>query len=158
MPVQAVPNQQRPLTPYLIVRGAAQAIEFYTHAFGARELYRLTDPAGKIGHAELELAGAQIMLADEHPDFGALGPVTVGGTPVTLHLYVPSVDALFTRAVAAGATILRPLSDEFFGDRVGMLADPFGHKWHLATHIEDVSPDEMQRRMDAAYAEGTTPE
>jgi PhnB protein len=152
MPVKPIPNAQQPLAPYLIVKSAAEAIAFYARAFGARELYRLTEPGGKIGHAELDIGGALVMLADEYPDFGALSPPTIGGTPVSLHLYVEDVDAVVARAEAAGATVLRKLTDEFFGDRVAMLADPFGHKWHLATHKEDVAPAEMQRRMDAAYA------
>lgn len=151
MPVPPVPDPRQPLAPYLIVNGAARAIEFYVRAFGAKEKFRLAEPTGKIGHAELEIAGGLVMLADEYPDFGALSPPTIGGTPVSIHLYVADVDALVARAEAAGATVLRPLTDEFFGDRVAMLADPFGHKWHLATHKEDVSPAEMQRRMDAAY-------
>lgn len=151
MPVPPVPDTRQPLAPYLIVNGAARAIEFYVRAFGAKEKFRLAEPTGKIGHAELEIAGGLVMLADEYPDFGALSPPTIGGTPVSIHLYVADVDALVARAEAAGATVLRPLTDEFFGDRVAMLADPFGHKWHLATHKEDVSPAEMQRRMDAAY-------
>ncbi|MET0385048.1 MAG: VOC family protein, partial [Polyangiales bacterium] len=114
--------------------------------------YRLKEPSGKIGHAELDIDGALLMLADEYPDFGALSPVTVGGTPVSLHLYVDDVDAVVKRAVDAGATVLRPLRDEFFGDRTATLSDPFGHRWHLATRKEEVSPEEMQRRMDAAFA------
>ena len=151
MPVPPVPDPRQPLAPYLIVNGAARAIEFYERAFGAKERFRLAEPTGKIGHAELEIAGALVLLADEYPDFGALSPPTIGGTPVSIHLYVSDVDAVVARAEAAGATVLRPLTDEFFGDRVAMLADPFGHKWHLATRKEDVSPAEMQRRMDAAY-------
>jgi PhnB protein len=139
------------LSPYLVVKGAARAIEFYRVAFGARELYRLRDPGSdRLGHAELDVLGSRLMLADEYPDFGALSPISVGGSPVSLHLYVEDVDATFARAVAAGATVLRPLKDEFFGDRTGMVADPFGHRWHLATRKEAVSPEEMQRRWDAA--------
>jgi PhnB protein len=147
-----VPDPSRPLAPYLIVKDAPRAIEFYARAFGAIERYRLAEPSGKVGHAELAIGGGTIMLADEYPDFGALAPPTIGGTPVALHLYVDDVDAVVARAETAGAIVLRPLTDEFFGDRVAMLADPFGHKWHLATHKEDVSPAEMQRRMDAAFA------
>jgi PhnB protein len=147
-----IPNKNQPMCPYLIVRGAAAAIDFYSQAFGATELFRLKDPTGKIGHAELEVGGAHFMLADEYPDFGALSPVTVGGTPVAIHLYVADVDATVAQASAAGATVLQPLRDEFFGDRVAILSDPFGHKWHLATRKENVTPEEMQRRMDAAYA------
>lgn len=140
------------LSAYLVVKGAARAIDFYTRVFGATELYRLTEPSGKVGHAELELGGARFMLADEYPDFGALSPVTIGGSPISMHLYVDDVDALVKRAEEAGATLLRPLKDEFFGDRTAMVSDPFGHKWHLATRIEDVSPEEMQRRWRAALA------
>jgi PhnB protein len=147
-----IPNPTQPMCPYVIVRGASSAIDFYTKAFGARELFRLKDPSGKVGHAEMEIRGAHFMLADEYPDFGALGPVTIGGTAVAIHLYVEDVDAVVTTAVDAGATVLQPLRDEFFGDRIAILSDPFGHKWHLASRKETVSPEEMQRRMDAAYA------
>lgn len=151
--IAPVPTDRPALTSYLIVKSTAKAIDFYTRAFGARELFRLSEPSGKVGHAELELGGTRFMLADEYPDFGALSPVTIGGTPVSLHLYVEDVDATVARAVDAGATLLRPLTDEFFGDRVAMIADPSGHRWHLASRREEVSPAEMQRRMDAAYAE-----
>lgn len=149
---QPIPNPSQPLTPYIVVRGAPAAIEFYRKAFDAKERFRLKEPSGKVGHAELEIGGALLMIADEYPDFGALSPVSVGGTCVSLHLYVEDVDQVVKRAVDAGATVLRPLRDEFFGDRTAMLSDPFGHRWHLATRREDVSPAEMQRRMDAAYA------
>ena len=151
MPVSPVPDPKQPLAPYLVVKDAARAIAFYAAAFGATERYRLSEPGGKIGHAELDVAGALVMLADEYPDFGALSPVSVGGTPVALHLYVADVDAVVARATAAGATVLRPLRDEFFGDRTATVVEPFVHKWHLASHREDVSPAEMQRRMDAAF-------
>lgn len=154
MPVKPVPNEHQPMCPYLIVKGAAQAIAFYVRAFDAKERFRLVDPSGQLGHAELEVAGASLMLADEYPDFGALAPVTIGGTPVSIHLYVSDVDAIVARATAEGATLLQGARDEFFGDRTAMLADPFGHKWHLATRRENVSPAEMQRRMDVAYAGG----
>lgn len=134
------------LSAYLVVKGAARAIDFYTGVFGAKELYRLVEPGGKVGHAELELGRDRFMLADEYPDFGALSPDTIGGSPVSMHLYVDDVDALVKRAEEAGATLLRPAKDEFFGDRTAMIVDPFGHKWQLATRIEDVSPEEMQRR------------
>ena len=149
---QPIPNPSQPLTPYIVVRGAPAAIEFYRKAFDAKERFRLKEPSGKVGHAELEIGGALLMIADEYPDFGALSPVSVGGTCVSLHLSVEDVDQVVKRAVDAGATVLRPLRDEFFGDRTAMLSDPFGHRWHLATRREDVSPAEMQRRMDAAYA------
>jgi PhnB protein len=151
MSVSPIPNEQQPLCPYLIVKGAAEAIDFYVEAFGAKEILRLTEPNGKVGHAELVMGKARFMLADEYPDFDAFSPLTVGGTPVSLHLYVVDVDKLVAQATGAGATLLRPLTDEFFGDRVALLVDPFGHKWHLATRKEEVSPEEMQRRMDAAY-------
>lgn len=144
------------LMPYIVVKGAAQAIAFYADAFGAKELFRLSEGSGKIGHAELKIAGSTLMLADEYPDFGALSPAAVGGTPVTLHLYVADVDATFARAIALGATELRQVQDQFFGDRSGMLLDPFGHKWTVATRIEQVSPDEMQRRWTQAMEAGET--
>ena len=132
------------------VNGAERAIEFYTKAFGARETSRLSAPDGKIGHAELMLGDALLMLADEHPDFGALSPHTVGGSPVRLHLTVDDTDAVVDRAVAAGATVLRPVKDEFYGERTGMILDPFGHAWFIAAHIDDVSIDEAQRRYTSA--------
>lgn len=152
MSVSPIPNVNQPMSAYLVVKGAAAAIAFYTKAFGATELYRLVDPSdGRIGHAELSVEGAIFMVSDEYPDFGALGPISLGGSPVKLHIYVADVDARVATAVAAGATLLRPVKDEFFGDRVGQLADPFGHIWILSTHKEDVSPEEMQRRFNAAY-------
>jgi PhnB protein len=141
-----------PLAPYLVVKGASRAIDFYVRAFGAKELFRLTEPGGKVGHAELDLGGCRFMLADEYPDFGALSPVSIGGSPVSLHLYVPDVDAVVERATSLGATLLRPVQQEFFGDRTALLADPFGHKWHVATQVEVVSPEEMQRRWSEALS------
>ena len=141
------------LTPYLIVKGAAEALDFYKQAFGAVEEMRLTDPAGRIGHAEIRIGQSPLMLADEHPEFGALGPATLGGSPVTLHLEVADADAAADRAVAAGATLLRPVADQFHGNRSGMVADPFGHKWFLSAGIEAVSAEEMQRRYDKLNAE-----
>jgi PhnB protein len=141
-----------PLAPYLVVKDAPRAIAFYVQAFGAIEIFRLTEPSGKVGHAELDIGASRLMLADEYPDFGALSPLTVGGTPVALHLYVADVDRTVQQAEALGATILRPVQDEFFGDRTGMIVDPFGHKWHLATRIERIAPEEMQRRWDAALS------
>jgi PhnB protein len=139
------------LTPYLIVRDAARAIEFYQRVLGAREVFRLTSPGdGRIGHAHLEIGDSALMLADEWPDFGALGPSSIGGTPVRLHLNVPDVDAVVAAAEAAGATVLRAVKDEFYGERTGMIADPFGHQWHIGTPIEDVPADELQRRWDTA--------
>lgn len=142
------------LTPYLIVKGAAAALDFYKQAFGAVEEMRLTDPAGRIGHAEITIGQSHLMLADEHPEFGALGPATLGGSPVTLHLEVADADAAADRAVAAGATLLRPVADQFHGNRSGMVADPFGHKWFLSAEIEAVSAEEMQRRYDMLNAGG----
>ena len=140
------PERQQALTPYLIVKGAGEAIRFYTEAFGATELFRLAGPDGRIGHAEVRIVDSVLMLADEAPDFGAMSPPSVGGSPVNLHLYVDDVDQCVERAVAAGATVLRSVKDEFYGDRTGMILDPFGHRWHLATHKRDVSAEEMQDR------------
>lgn len=144
-----LPDPGHALTPHLILRDAARAIDWYVAVFGAVEEFRLTEPSGKVGHAELKLGGGGLMLADEYPEHGALGPRTVGGTPVRLHLYVADVDAVVRRAVDAGATLLRPVQDEFYGDRCGMLQDPFGHLWQLASRREDVSPEQMQRRWSA---------
>lgn len=134
------------LTPYIIVKGADAAIAFYNKAFGAREEFRLAAPNGQIGHAELVIGEGRLMLADEAPSFGALSPPSVGGTPVRLHLQVEDVDAVMKRAEAAGATVLRIAKDEFYGDRTGMIADPFGHQWHLSTRKETISTAEMQKR------------
>lgn len=139
-------------TAYLAVRNASRAIEFYKQAFGAREVFRLTEPSGKIGHAEIEIGTSRLMLSDEYPDFGALSPQALGGSPIKIHLEVEDVDAVVRRAVEAGATVLRPVKNEFYGERVGMVADPFGFAWFIATAIEDVAPEEMQRRFDAALA------
>jgi PhnB protein len=150
------PTPKITLSPYLVVQGAKRAIDFYCRVFGARELYRLCEPGSeRLGHAELELGEGRLMLADEYPDFGALSPLTVGGTPVSLHLYVPDVDHTVKQASDAGATVLRPVKDEFFGDRTGLVVDPFGHRWHLATRKEEVSPEEMQKRWNDSMAAGT---
>jgi PhnB protein len=132
------------LAPYIIVKGADAAIAFYVKVLGAREEFRLADPQGHVGHAELTVGEGRVMLADEAPSFGALSPPTVGGTPVSLHLYVEDVDAVMKKAEAAGAIVLRPPEDQFYGDRSGMIADPFGHRWHLATRKKHVTPQEMQ--------------
>lgn len=134
---------------YLHVANAAEAIRFYEQAFGAKEKYRLTAPGGRVGHAELEFGGTTIMLADEFPEFGVRGPGALGATSVTIHLHVDNADAVLERAVAAGATIERAAKNEFYGERSGTLLDPFGHRWNIGHRIEDVSPDEMQRRYDA---------
>ncbi len=143
--VNAIPDGYHTATPYLIVQGAAKAIDFYKQAFGAEELFRM-DMGGKIGHAEIKIGDSPIMLADEHPEMGAKSPKSYGGTSVSIVLYVNDVDAQAKQAVAAGAKVLRAVQDQFYGDRSGMFADPFGHIWTLATHMEDVPPDEMQRR------------
>jgi PhnB protein len=148
--VKPVPDGYHAVTPYLIVDGGAKAIDFYKHALGAVECLRMQDPGGKVRHAEIEIGGSRIMLADEHPEIGALGPKTVGGSPVSLHLYVADVDAVVARAVAAGAILIRPVADQFYGDRTGGIADPFGHHWFIATHKEDLTPEELQRRAAAA--------
>jgi len=133
-----------------MVRGATQAIAFYQQAFGAEERLRIPGPGGTIGHAELTIGSSLLMLADETPGMGNPSPQALHGTPVGLTLYVQDVDTVFARAVAAGATVQRPLEDQFYGDRTATVTDPFGHQWYLMTHIEDVSPDEMQRRAAAA--------
>ena len=139
-------------TAHLVVKGAAYAIDFYSRAFGANESFRLTDTAGNIGHAELSIGNSSIMLADEHPSFGALSPVTIGGCPVKFHLSVPNADEAVERALAAGATLVRPVQDQFYGERSGMVADPFGYSWFLAHPIGPVSPEEMQKRYSAMLA------
>ncbi len=136
---------------YLRLRDAAAAIDFYARAFGAREKFRLTEPGGRIGHAELELGGTTIMLSDEYPESGIRGPASIGGTSFTIHLHVDDADALIARAVAAGATIVRPANDQFYGERSGTLRDPFGHEWNIGHEIEKVTPEEMQRRYDAMF-------
>jgi PhnB protein len=153
--VKPIPDGYPVLTPYLIVADGDAAIAFYRKAFGATERLRLTAPDGRIGHAELTIGDSVIMLADEHPQHNAHGPAHFGGSPVTLHLYVADVDAVVAAAIAAGATPARPVQDMFYGDRTGGVTDPFGHLWHIATHIEDVSPEEIGRRAAAAMAQGS---
>ena len=152
--VNPIPEGYPRVTPYLIVDGAAAAIDFYTSVLGATERMRMGGPEGKVGHAELEIGDSVIMLADEHPEMDAIGPKTVGGTPVSLHVYVEDADAVFGRAIEAGAEALRPVEDKFYGDRSGGFEDPFGHHWHVATHVEDVPPDEMSKRAAEAAASG----
>ena len=137
------------LFPYLHVQDAARAIEFYTRAFGARETLRLTEPSGRIGHAELDFGGMTLMLADEFPEYGVRGPQAIGGTSITIHLHVDDADAVIRRAVEAVAAIEQEPRDQFYGERSGCLRDPFGHRWNVGHHIEEVSPDEMQRRYTA---------
>jgi PhnB protein len=150
--VKPIPDGYPQVIPYLCVDGASAAIEFYVKVFGATERMRMPGPGGKVGHAELELGDGLIMLADEHPDIGVLSPRTIGGTPVTISIYVDDVDAVFERAVNEGATALRAVENQFYGDRSGQLEDPFGHKWSVATHVEDVPPDEMEKRAAAAMS------
>lgn len=139
------------VTPYLCIKNAASAIEFYKQAFGATETARLTDPSGKIGHAEIKIGDSHIMLADEFPDMGFHSPQSLGGSPVTLYLYVEDVDVLAAQAVAAGARLVREVENQFYGDRRGTVEDPFGYVWHIATHVEDVAPEEIQQRFAALY-------
>lgn len=152
MKTKFIPDGYHTATPYLIVNGAARAIEFYQKAFGATEVVRINAPGGKLGHAEIKIGDSHIMLADEFPEWDARGPESIGGTPITLMLYVPNVDAVVARAVSCGATILRPVKDQFYGDRSGTLHDPFGHKWTIATHIEDVAGEELMRRAAAMFS------
>jgi len=149
MPVSPVPAGYHTLTPYLIIDGATSALAWYTQAFGARELMRLAAPGDRIGHAEIEIGDSRIMLADEAPEHDAKAPGAFGGSPVSLHLYVSDVDAVAAKAMAAGATIKSQPENKFYGDRLGTLLDPFGHTWHIATHIEDVTEDEIGRRLAA---------
>jgi len=144
--VNPIPDGYPRVTPYLIVNGAAAAIDFYKSVLGATERMRMAGPDGKLGHAELEIGDSVIMLADEHPEMNARGPKTVGGTPVFLHVYVEDADSVFERAVEAGAEPLQPVEDKFYGDRSGGFEDPFGHHWNVATHVEDIPPDEMSKR------------
>jgi PhnB protein len=149
MPVKPIPEGYHSVTPYLIISGAGKAIDFYKRAFGAQEVMRMADPSGKVGHAEIQIGDSKVMLADEFPEMGARGPQAFGGSPVGLCVYVEDVDTVFKRAIAAGAKEERPLQDQFYGDRSGTLIDPFGHKWTIATHIKDVSPEEMQQHMES---------
>ena len=146
--VKPIPDGYHAVTPYLIVDGAARALEFYQRAFGAKETYRMPGPDGKIGHAEFRIGDSALMIADQGRGFR--GPKSLGGSPISLMIYVEDVDKVFARAVEAGATVERPVATQFYGDRTGGLVDPFGHVWYLATHVEDVPPDEMERRAKAA--------
>jgi PhnB protein len=148
--VKSIPDDYRGITPYLIVKGAAKAMDFYQKAFGAKEIMRFDQPDGRIGHAEMQIGEARFMLADEFPEMKILSPKTLGGSGIGLLLYVEDVDGMFNRAIAAGAIVDRPLQNQFYGDRNGTVVDPSGHQWTIATHIEDVSPEEMERRMHAA--------
>lgn len=147
--IPPIPPGYHSVTPYLLVRDATRALAYYREAFGAEELMRFEGPPGRIAHAEVKIGDSHVMLANENPEEGFVGPQTLGGAGVSLMLYVQDVDATFARAVAAGATVRRPVADQFYGDRVGTLADPFGHVWSIATHREDVSVEEAKRRMEA---------
>ncbi|MEZ6067306.1 MAG: VOC family protein [Planctomycetaceae bacterium] len=152
MSFSRIPAGYHTVTPYIVVRGAAQAIEFYERAFNAREVLRLPAPNGLLAHAEIEIGDSRVMLADENEELDCPGPQTIGGTASSILLYVNDVDALFQQAIEAGAKSLRPVQDQFYGDRSGFLEDPFGHRWSLATHIEDVSQEEAIRRFHALAA------
>lgn len=149
-----VPEGCRTVTPYLIIRDAAKAIEFYKKAFGAVERFRMPMPDGKLAHAEIQIGDSVVMIADENPQWGVQSPQALNGSPVSIFLYVPDVDATFKQAIAAGATEVMPVADMFWGDRYGKVVDPFGHKWDLATHVEDVAPEEMEERMKKAMSAG----
>ena len=152
--VKPIPSGFHTLTPHLVVKGASQAIEFYKKAFGAQEIGRMAGPDGKsILHADLKIGDSHVFLVDEMPEMGCRGPESTGGTPVTIHMYVEDVDAAFGKAVAAGATVRMPLADMFWGDRYGVLTDPFGHAWSLASHKEDLTPEEIRKGAQSACAE-----
>ena len=148
MATKPIPDAYHSVTPYLIIRGAERALAYYKKVFGALEIARYPDPSGKLAHAEIKIGDSAVMMADEFPDMGFKSPDSIGGTPVGLLLYVENVDEVFARAIAEGGREMQPVADQFYGDRSGTLADPFGHVWTLATHVEDVSPEEMQRRME----------
>jgi PhnB protein len=150
--VKPIPEGYPRVTPYLHVSGAAAAIDFYTDILGAEERMRMPGPDGKLGHAELQIGESIVMLADEFPDMGIRGPKSIGGTAVTLHLYVEDVDAVFDAALTAGATSIRAVENQFYGDRTAQFEDPFGHRWNIASHVEDVPPEEMEKRMAAAMS------
>lgn len=152
---QRIPEGFHTLTPHLVVRDAAEAIAFYKRAFNAEEFSRMPGPDGcSIMHADLRIGSSHVFLCDEFPEMGAKSPQTLGGTPVTLHMYVEDVDTIFRQAVAAGAQVVMPLRDQFWGDRYGVLSDPYGHAWSIASHVEDLSPEQMQKRAAAAFASG----
>ena len=154
MTVKPIPDGYHIVTPYIICKNAAEAIEYYKSAFGAIERMRLASPDGKIAHAEIEIGDSPVMLADEFPEMGCLSPASVGGSPVSLMIYVEDVDARFEQAVNAGAEVMRPVQDQFYGDRSGMLKDPFGHVWSIATHTEDVPEEEIDRRFAEMCSQG----
>jgi PhnB protein len=153
--VKAIPDSNRGATPYICVHDGAAAIAFYKQAFGATETMRMGEPDGKVGHAEIKIGEATIMLSDEFPEMGVRSPRTLGGSPAAILLYFEDVDAVAARAVAAGAKLTRPIENQFYGDRSGAFEDPFGHTWWIATHVEDVSPEEMSKRAAAEAAQRT---
>ena len=155
--VKPIPDGYSVVSPYLIIRGAARALEFYSQALGAKERMRLPMPNGQIGHAEIEIGGSVIMMGDESPEMNCRSPESFGGSPVSLHVYVEDVDAVVANAVKHGAKVTRAVEDQFYGDRSGTIEDPFGHTWHLATHVEDVAPDEIDRRMKAKFSNPPQP-
>jgi PhnB protein len=146
--VSPIPEGYGSITPYLVIKGAAQAIEYYKKVFGASELFRMDGPDGKVGHAELQIGTSRIMLADENPSMGQghASASTIGASPISLYLYMPDVDKVIEQAVAGGAKVLKPVQDQFYGDRSGFIQDPFGHLWGVATHVEDVAPEELEER------------
>ncbi len=151
--VSPVPAGFHSVTPYLLIQGASDAIAFYTKAFGATELLRLTAPDGRIGHAEIRIGDSHVMIADEHPEMDFLGPASRGGTTVSLQLYVSDADAVFATAIEAGGVELRPICDQFYGDRSGAITDPWGHVWSIASRIEDVTNEEIQKRFQELYGD-----
>ncbi len=150
--VRAIPEGSHTVTPHLVVRGAAKAIDFYKNAFGAQEIRRMPGPGGAIMFAEIRIGDSRVYLNDEFPNMGAQSPQGLGGTAVAIHLWVENADALFQRATEAGARVIMPLGDQFWGDRYGQLEDPFGHRWAIATHVKDMTPEEMQQAAAAAFA------
>jgi PhnB protein len=150
--VQPIPEGYHAVTPYLYVRNGNAALDYYKKGLGATELMRMPGPEGKIMHAELQLGDSRIMLSDETPERGQRSPQTLGGSPMGIHLYVENVDTVVKRAVDAGAKLLSPVQDQFYGDRSGQIEDPFGHTWFISTHTEEVSPDEMKKRMEKAFS------
>jgi PhnB protein len=153
--VKPIPDGYHTITPYLSIKGAAGAIDFYKKAFGATEVMRMAQPDGRVRHAELQVGDSRVMLADEFPEMDFRSPHSIGGTPVQLHMYVKNVDTVVSQAVAAGAKLVRPVQDQFYGDRSGTVADPYGHVWHVATHKEDVSMEELRKRAAAQHKKGT---
>jgi len=155
MTTKPIPEGYSSVTPYLAVSNASAAIDFYKRAFGAEELFRMDQPGGKVGHAEIKIGDSRVMLADEYPDIDFIGPAARGGSSVLMHLYVDDVDATFQQAIDAGAKETRPVKNEFYGDRSGTLEDPFGHKWSISTHVEDVDPETIAERAKEISAEAT---